>query len=548
VTAAAATPPTASVPREHTSTGTGRLVRVLLRRDRVKLPAWLLGITVFIYYFNLALPTIAPTEADLAAFSQFSAGPVGAVLGGPGYGFDSGLTYEVFFVGTYGLYFLLAAAIMNILLVSRHTRVEEQSGRAELVRASAVGRNAPLAATLLVALGANVALALLLGAATASVGYPAHGAMLFGASVGAAGLAFAGVTALTVQITEYPRAASGLAGAVLGAAYVIRAAGDLLTEHGSLLSWFSPLAWSQQTRPFVDERWWPLLLSLAFAVTTASIGFSLAARRDLGAGLRPPRPGPATAAGWLRSPAALALRLQRASILGWSAALAVLGFTYGVLVGPMTDTFNELSPEFMAVLGAEDDVLNGYLSFMAIYDVVLVGVFAILAVHALRAEESRGRAEPVLATATGRVRWFGGWLAVTGLGATGILLVAGLTFGLGAAVSSGDSGLLWDMTLAHLVRTPEALLFMAVAALLLGVAPRALPFAWTVLVFAGVLTFFGPLLDPPQWLYDVSPLDHIARLPLEDFALAPVAIVSALAAALTAAGLAAFRRRDLHAT
>jgi ABC-2 type transport system permease protein len=77
------------------------------------------------------------------------------VLSGPGYGFDAGLTYQVFFVGTYGLYFLIAAALMNILLVSRHTRVEEQSGRAELVRASVVGRNAPLTATLAVAAGAN---------------------------------------------------------------------------------------------------------------------------------------------------------------------------------------------------------------------------------------------------------------------------------------------------------------------------------------------------------------------------------------------------------
>ena len=389
----------------------------MLRRDRIKLPAWLLGLTVFVFYFNSALPVIAPTEADLAAFSQFSAGPVGAVLGGPGYGFDADLSYEVFFVGTYGLYFLLAAALMNILLVSRHTRVEEQSGRAELVRASAVGRNAPLTATLIVAAAANLVLALLLGAATTSFGYTTHGSLLFGAGVAVLGLLFAAVTALTVQVTEYSRTASGLAGAVLGAAYLVRAAGDMLTEHGSLLSWFSPLAWSQQTRPFVDERWWPLLLSLGVTVAITAVAYALAARRDLGAGLRRPRPGPARAAAWMRSPSALALRLQRASMLGWTTALAVLGVTYGLLVGPMTDTFADLSPEFTAILG-QDDVLNGYLSFMAIYDTILVAVFALLAVQAVRAEESRGRAEPVLATATGRVRWLGTYLVVIAAGAT----------------------------------------------------------------------------------------------------------------------------------
>ena len=532
--------------REHrASVGTWRLVGVLLRRDRIKLPAWILGLTVFVFYFNTALPTIAPTEEDLAAFSQFAEGPVGAVLGGPGYGFDADLSYHVFFVGVYGLYFLLAAALMNILLVSRHTRVEEQSGRAELVRASVVGRNAPLTAALIVAVGSNVMLALLIGAAAMSFGYPAHGSLVFGAGVGAAGLAFAGVTALTVQITEYSRAASGLAGVVLGAAYVIRAAGDMLTEHGSLLSWFSPLAWSQQTRPYVDERWWPLLLSLGFAVTTAAIGYALASRRDLGAGLRAPRRGAARAAAWLRSPAALALRLQRAGILGWAAALAVLGFSYGALVGPMTDTFSEVSSDFMAILGAEEDLLNGYLSFMAIYDVVLVSVFAILAVQGVRSEETKGRAEPVLATATSRMRWFGSCLAVAAVGATVILVLSGFAFGLGAAISSGDAVLVWDVTVAHLVRAPEVYMFMAIAALLYGVTPRALPLVWAVLVYGTLLTFFGPLLDPPSWLYNLSPLDHIPRMPLEGFALTPVLVLVAIAAAAVAVGLAAFRRRDL---
>ncbi|HSK97258.1 MAG TPA: hypothetical protein VK891_11620, partial [Euzebyales bacterium] len=333
-----------------------------------------------------------------------------------------------------------------------------------------------------------------------------------------------------------------------GAAYLIRAAGDMLTEHGSLLSWFSPLAWSQQTRPFVDGRWWPLLLSLAFAAGTAALGYALAGQRDLGAGLRAPRPGAARAAGWMRSPAGLALRLQRASILGWTIALAVLSVAYGVLVGPMTDTFASLSSDFMAILGTEQDVLDGYLSFMVIYDAVLVSVFAILAVQGARSEETRGRAEPVLATATGRVHWLAAYLAVTAAGVLVILAVAGLAFGIGAAISSGDASLVWDLTIAHLVRAPEVLTFMGVAALLFGITPRALPLTWALLVYATLLAFFGPLLDPPSWLHDLSPLDQVARLPLEAFSFTPLLVVSAVAAAATAAGLAAFRRRDLTAT
>jgi len=80
---------------------------------------------------------------------------------------------------------------------------------------------------------------------------------------------------------------------------------------------------------------------------------------------------------------------------------------------------------------------------------------------------------------------------------------------------------------------------------LYGIAPRAFSFAWVVLVYATVLTFFGPLLDPPAWLYDLSPLDHIGRLPLEDAGVVAVLALSGVAAAASAIGLAAFRRRDL---
>jgi ABC-2 type transport system permease protein len=530
------------------TTATWQLVRLTLRRDRIKLPGWLLGLTVFVFYFNTALPTIAPTEADLAAFSQFSAGPVGAVLGGPGYGFDTGLNYEAFFVGTYGLYFLLAAALMNILLVSRHTRVEEQSGRAELVRAGVVGRSAPLTATLIVALAADLVLAMLLSVATATFGYAPGDAALFGAGVGAAGLVFAAVGAVTAQITEYSRAASGLAGIVLGIAYLTRAAGDSLTEHGSLLSWFSPLAWSQQTRPFVDGRWWPLLLSIGLAAVTTAAAFALAGRRDLGAGLRAARRGPAGAAAWLRSPSTLALRLQRAGLLGWTAALAVLGLTYGALVGPMSDTFADLSGQFAEILGATDDVLDGYLSFMALYDAIIVSAFVILALHKVRGEETSGRAEPVLATTTARVRWLGTHLLVVCAGAAAMLLVTGLAFGIGAAASTGDVGQVAAMTAAHAVRIPELLVFAAVGVLLYGIAPRALPLVWLVFAYAVLLALFGTLLNLPQWAHDLSPLDHIGRVPVEDAGIVSVLTLCTVAAVTTAAGFAAFRRRDLSVT
>jgi len=81
---------------------------------------------------------------------------------------------------------------MNILLVSRHTRLEEQTGRSELLRADAVGRHAPLTAALLLALSANLVLALAIAGSLAAKKYtpetagsfPTTGALWTGLLVG----------------------------------------------------------------------------------------------------------------------------------------------------------------------------------------------------------------------------------------------------------------------------------------------------------------------------------------------------------------------------
>jgi ABC-2 type transport system permease protein len=182
---------------------------------------------------------------------------------------------------------------------------------------------------------------------------------------------------------------------------------------------------------------------------------------------------------------------------------------------------------------------------MALYDVLLVTVFGILAVKGLRSEETRGRAEPVLAAGVGRVRWVASHLLVAYSAATAILLLAGLAFGIGAAIGVDDPSYIVTVTLGHLARAPEAFVFMAVAAALYGVFPRALGLAWAVLAYAGLLAFFGPLLNPPAWLHNLSPMDHIARIPIEDFTILPVVVLLAIAGLLTAVGLVAFSRRDL---
>jgi ABC-2 type transport system permease protein len=532
-------------PRDNSLAGTGKLVRFNLRRDRIKLPAWLVGMFLFVFYYGAALPQLYQTEEDLQVVTEFTQGAMGAIIAGPGFGLDDP-TIESVIAGVYGLYFLLLAALMNILLVSRHTRVEEQTGRAELIRANVVGRHAPVTAALIIAVVANVLLALLVVAAMAAADLDTSDALLFGAGIGAVGLVWAGITALTVQVSAFSRAGSGLAGAALGAAYVIRAAGDTITEGGSLLSWFSPLAWSQQTRPYADGRWWPLLLSVAFAAVTAAIGYVLSTRRDVGAGLVAPRGGNPTAPAWLRSPLTFAFRLQRASLIGWSAALIIAAAVYGGLTGPIVDAFEDLPETMIDVMGGDPSrLLDGYVSTMALSFAIVLAVFVILGLQAARGEETKGRAEPVLATATSRFAWLGGHVAVIAAGVAVLLAVSGLVLGIATAMSVGDSDYVWDTTAAHLVYVPALLVLLGIAVLLFGFVPGAVGATWAVFGFATIIGFFGPIMDLPQWVHNLSPIEHVARLPLEEISWTPLVILTVVAAGLIGLGLYGFGRRDL---
>jgi ABC-2 type transport system permease protein len=345
--------------------GVGTLVRHMLRRDRVKLPAWAGGMGLFVLYVTTAIPAAYSLE-DLQTMGSMFGDPIGRMFIGPGFGLDD-ITYERIVANGYGLYLMLLAALMSILLVTRHTRAEEQSGRVELVRANAVGPRAPLVAALLVALITNLVAGLAALLVFVGVGgYGWTGSILLAASIVAVGLTFGGITAITAQVTEYSRAAAGMAGALLGVTFFVRAGGDMIRQGGSALSWFSPLAWGQQTAPFVLDRWWPLLLNLAVVALTVPVAVVLSGRRDLGGSFLRVRPGPPRAHPSLGTPVGLAFRLQRASIIGWGASLVVGGLFFGAYADALRGAIEDMPDVFIELFGAEN-LLAGYLAYMAMF-------------------------------------------------------------------------------------------------------------------------------------------------------------------------------------
>ncbi|MDT0345016.1 ABC transporter permease [Streptomyces litchfieldiae] len=552
MTAATATrpPDTAPAPQSHgrgnALAGTGALLRFNLRRDRIRLPVWIGALFLVTLSSVSSLESSYPEPEDWASMKDTLGGPAGLAMSGPEhylsgeYNFGAMTGHQ--FIGFMGI----MVAIMSVLTVVRHTRTEEETGRAELLRSNVVGRHAHMAAALTVAVAANLVLALLLAAGLGSqdlAGITSSGSVLYGATSAAIGISFAAIAAVTVQITAFSRGASGLGMAAIGVAYALRAVGDVGTD---AFSWLSPIGWAQRTYVYVDDRWWPLLLNLGLIVGAIATGFFLSTRRDVGAGLRPPRPGRPTASDALARPVGFALRLHRGVLIGFAAGAALFSLMYGSILGDAEELLedNDQLRETVERLGG--DIVESFASVVMSLLAIVAAAYVVMATLRPRAEETGGRAEPVLATGLSRTRWVGSHLTVALIGGTLIMLLAGVGFGISGAASADDGDLMWKLIGASLAYAPALWVTAGISVTLLGWFPKASAAAWVVPAYAFFVVYLGELTDLPDALSNLSPIGHVPQVPAADLEWTPLLVMTALAAGLVWLGLLGFRRRDLE--
>lgn len=530
-------------------TGTGTLIRFILRRDRLIIPLWMFGILLTVFGTALVLPDTFPTEESLRARAQLVENPALKLLLGPGYGLENYGFGPMMSNELLGI-MMIVVALMSTFIVTRHTRAEEETDRAELVLSSVVGRHAMLTATLAVVGALNIVIGILVavGLTSSLDELDFSGSLTFGAAMAVTGLVFAGVAAVAVQINAFARGANGLAGAIIGVTYVVRGIGDILENP---LSWASPFGWALHSAPYVLDRWWPLALSLVLTALLVALSYALSVRRDVGAGLAQTRPGPARASEQLSWPLGLTVRLQRGSLLSWTIGIVLFGCVIGAMAPEVTDMYadNPMVQDYFDALGLDETALtNSVLSLYILFFGLTASIFSVSAVTRLRGEETSLRAENVLATAVSRIRWAGEALVFSTVASTAILFLTGLGAGITFATTTNEASDVWMMVEASLVYAPVLWLAAGIAAAVFGLIPRVMPLAWFVPVYGFFVLMLGPLLGLPEWLYDLSPFEYVPRLPAVSLDLVPLLVITALAVAFMAAGLFGIRRRDLDFT
>lgn len=524
-------------------TGTGQLVRLFVRLDRVRLSLWMAVVPFVAYVTASSYAALYPTLADRRTFARAVEGE-GALVA------FNGVPRAVDTVGGFtvwrvGVTSSVLVALMSLFLVIRHTRGDEESGRAELVRAAALGRHAATAATLLVVGSAHVLVGLMVSAAVASQGGSASSSVAFGAAVASVGLVFAGVAAVSAQLVQGARSASGITGAVLAVSFAVRAIGDTT---GGALTWASPIGWTEEVRAYAGERWWVLALPLVLTVALVAAAVSIEARRDVDAGLVAPRPGPPVASPSLSTPLGLAVRTQRAWFVGWAIGMLGLGLAFGAVAESAKDIVegNAVLKDYMEHVGGTSVLADAYLATVFGIAGVLAAGYAIAAVLRLRTEETALRAELVLATAVSRLRWAASHVMVAVGGTVVLLAIAGVGSGITHGLQARGVGHeVPRLAAAGLANAPAALVLAGLALALFGAVPRAVSVAWGALVVAMLIAQIGPALKLPQWVLDISPFTHTTQVPAVPVSWPAVTVLIAIAAAMIATGLTAFRARDL---
>lgn len=524
--------------------GLGTMVRLVLRRNRVRLVTWFVVLVAMYQYIVSYYKTVFPTQQSLDDFAALSNTPGIKALTGlsPAANTMGGAVWTKGWMTV-----VLALALGMVFLVTRSGRADEEVGRTELLRSRVLGVHAYSLASWLVngvlCLAVGLCIALVsIGGSLDPAGTGIAGSLVLGASVAGIGLVGVGVGAVAGQVSSTSRGANSLGATVLIVLYVLRMIGDM---GSGALSWASPIGWGQQMLPYSGNRWWPFLLLLALAAVLLTVATLLEARRDFGAGLLPERPGRAGAPPRYARPLGLALRLQRNPIIGWSIAIVLGAALMGSIVEAMTTLLSDAGSGAEALLRGTG--VTALLALLVSMLALITLIFALQTTVSLRSDEATGIIEPQLAGALSRWQWALQRLVIPAVWSAVLLSVGGYVIGAVYGVSIHDSSQGGRLAMATLAYWPAVMVFVGLAVLLWGYLPRvATPIAWGIMAAMWFITMFGEVFRLPDWLLGAMPMAATPYMPLEEMSWTPLAIMTLVAVALTWMGLDRFARRDIQ--
>jgi ABC-2 type transport system permease protein len=526
-------------------TKTAYLSTFILRLDRLRILIWVFALTFFTIIVPTSFKDLYGSQQERDAMAQTMANPAMTAMTGPA---DLS-NYTVGVMTAHQMLLMTAAVVglMSILLVTRHTRADEEEGRLEMLRSLPTGRLSYLNASLLVITAANIILLLVNGFGLYALGIESmdlEGSLLYGTALGATGLFFAGVTAVFAQLSDSSRGTIGYSMAVLLISYLLRAVTDVSNE---ALSWISPLGWVTKAEVYDSNNWWPIVLMIAAAFVLFAAANYLNAIRDLDRGFLPSKPGKRFASRFLQSPIGLALRLQRVGIISWAIGMVVLGASYGAVLGDL-ETFFSDNETMKQLLQPKEGVtlIEQFIPMLMIVISLLATIPPVMSINKLRGEEKKDRIVHLLSKSVSRTKLLGSYFLISII--NGFMMISLAAFGLWAAGNEVvDGGLSFEMIFgAALSYYPAMFVMICLAVCLIGFLPKLTSFIWLYVFYSFIVLYLGGLFQFPNWIGNISPFGHVPQTPIEEFSSMPLLLLSIVGIMLAIVGFITFNRRDIE--
>lgn len=531
--------------RTESLSESGLVFRFLMRQYWKKILIWILGIVFASAGAGLAYADIYADPLDIMGYAITMENPAMHALVGTGYPVEEYHLGAVF-ANQLFLFSAIAMAILNISLILKSTRTDEEEGRLEIFLSLPISRSSLAIPPMWLAFGTNLLLTVMLGSVLSLIqleDMPMAACFLYSAMLGATGMFFAGLALVSAQLAESSRGAAQLSYGVVLVSYLVRAVGDMQESNVVLLS---PLGWLGQASLFVHNRLWPLAALLLGGILLSVIGFTLYRRRDMGAGLLAIGKGKKSASPFLRSPFALFWRMEQNSTLMWGAGLFLISFAFAAIIGDIEVYFSELEI-FQAIL--PDDAQQSFTQQMISLVITIFSIFAAIPVMnvilRLRKEEESGRLEHLLSRPLSRSKiWLSVFLQAT-IAAVFLQSILAAGFLLGTTDTGSDVFLPGEIWLAAYAFVPALLFTAALTLFFVCIHPAFASLGWAYLLFSFLVTYLGGLLAFPDWLRKGSAFYAVPTIPvLENDWTGPL-VFGALSILLVGMGLVIQRRRDI---
>jgi len=556
-----------------------QLTRFMLRRERVNASVWIIILLTVVVGLVPGMYIALDAQARVELVSVLI-NPAMVAMAGPGYGALHPENFGALYANLMYVFTALSVGMMNIFLIVRHTRADEEKGRYEVLRSLPVGRISSLNAVMLTAfiinavLAATMGLGMYLGGMVGDTSMTFGGSMLWGVGLGVTGLVFAALAAFFSQLSAITRSVTAYAMVTLILLYCVRAVGDM-NANWEWVALISPLGLVLRAQFYIYNNLWPIWIMLGTTVGITTLAYCLNAIRDIDQGMIPTRPGRARGGFLLKSAPGLTFRLQRFGVIMVVVGMLCLGASYGAVLADVESfvASNEMYQTLMlAPAGIDISILEGLpieeaiavmnrdlqifgFTIVELFSGFISGMMALMGLAALivfvkkaKTEEKEIRTELVLAASVSRTKYLIGYVATALVLAALLQAAVGLgMFGM-AQTTLANPG---DISLGFVLRSamvyvPALWVMVGITVLLVGLWPKATGFIWAYFGLTFFLDMFGRIEFLPVWFTYLTPFGFVPQLPMDEINWLVMAMMVLVAAIFIVVGFVGYGKRDIN--